>query len=97
MLFLEAILYAPPFQFSMNMKHGFNLHRVQNLSSKITKPQVDLTRESDRVHLVWQKRLTLEFRYKLVSKIFLFDTNSLSQAIEIMMDGETIINYSLTE
>jgi hypothetical protein len=36
--FAEAMLYAPAFQFSMNMKHGFNLHRLQNLSSEITNP-----------------------------------------------------------
>ena len=48
MLFLEAMLYAPPFQFSMNMKPGLNLHRLQDLSSKITKPPVDLTLGSNR-------------------------------------------------
>ena len=48
MLFVKAMLYTLPFRFSINMNLGLNLHRLQNLSSKITKPQVDLTRGSDR-------------------------------------------------
>jgi hypothetical protein len=39
MLFVEAVLYTPPFRFSMNMNPGLNLHQLQNLSSKLQSPK----------------------------------------------------------
>jgi hypothetical protein len=38
------MLYSPPYSILMNMKRAPNLHRILNVSSKITKPRVDLTR-----------------------------------------------------
>jgi hypothetical protein len=41
------------------MKRASNLHRILNLSSKITKPQVDLTRGFDKGTPV---KVSLQFR-----------------------------------
>src|SRR5919106_4293444 len=41
---LDTMPYTPPPSLVMNIKRASNLHRILNLSSKITKPRVDLTR-----------------------------------------------------